>query len=37
MRNLLIHGYDIIRIDILVKTICEDLPGLIRQLDTLLV
>ncbi len=36
MRNLLIHGYDIIRIDILVKTIREDLPGLVKQLDTLL-
>lgn len=36
MRNLLIHGYDIIRIDILVKTIQEELPPLARQLDTIL-
>jgi len=35
MRNLLIHGYDIIRIDLLVKTIREDLPGLVVQLDEL--
>ena len=36
LRNLLIHGYDIIRIDLLVKTIREDLPELIVQLDDLL-
>ncbi|MFN3168482.1 MAG: DUF86 domain-containing protein [Phycisphaeraceae bacterium] len=36
MRNLLIHGYDIIRIDILCKTIREDLPGLVEQLDAIL-
>ena len=36
MRNLLIHGYDIIRIDILVKTIRQDLPELVGQLDAIL-
>ncbi len=32
MRNLLIHGYDIVRIDILCNTIREDLPTLIEAL-----
>lgn len=36
MRNLLIHGYDIIRIDILVKTIQQDLTSLVRQLKAIL-
>lgn len=36
MRNLLIHGYDIIRIDILVKTIQKDLAPLVRQLKAIL-
>jgi uncharacterized protein with HEPN domain len=36
MRNLLIHGYDIIRIDILVKTIQQDLAELVRQLKAIL-
>ena len=36
MRNLLIHGYDIIRIDILVKTIQQDLAVLVRQLEAIL-
>lgn len=36
MRNLLIHGYDIIRIDILVNTIRDDLVPLARQLQAIL-
>jgi uncharacterized protein with HEPN domain len=36
MRNLLIHGYDIIRIDILVNTIRDDLSPLARQLKAIL-
>ncbi|MEM6505279.1 MAG: HepT-like ribonuclease domain-containing protein [Planctomycetota bacterium] len=36
MCNLLIHGYDIIRIDILVNTIREDLGALARQLQAIL-
>ena len=32
MRNRLIHGYDVIDLDILWKTITEDLPPLIKAL-----
>lgn len=31
-RNLLIHGYDIVRYDILCNTIRQDFPGMIEQL-----
>ncbi|MEX0643125.1 MAG: HepT-like ribonuclease domain-containing protein [Pirellulales bacterium] len=32
MRNMLIHGYDLVRYDILCNTIRYDLPPLIEQL-----
>ena len=35
-RNLLIHGYDIVRVDILCDTIRSDFPALIEQLDAIL-
>lgn len=35
-RNILIHGYDIIRYDILHKTVRNDFPTLIRQLEEVL-
>ena len=31
-RNLLVHGYDIVRYDILCSTIREDFPGLVEEL-----
>lgn len=36
MRNLLIHDYDKIRFDILVKTIREDFPVMVKQIEALL-
>lgn len=36
MRNFLIHGYDHIRHDILCRTIRDDFPPLIKQLEQLL-
>jgi uncharacterized protein with HEPN domain len=33
MRNEIIHGYSSVDLDIVVKTIAEDLPPLIRQLE----
>ena len=33
MRNRLIHGYDVVDLDILWQTIAEDLLPLIRQLE----
>lgn len=36
MRNLLIHGYDIIRIDILIKTIQVDMVDLVHQLKAII-
>lgn len=35
-RNLLIHGYDIVRYDILLHTIRKDFPPLIEQLAKLI-
>jgi uncharacterized protein with HEPN domain len=35
-RNMLSHGYDIVRADILHQTICHDLPELIQRLIELL-
>ncbi len=32
MRNMLIHGYDVVDLDILWKTITEDLPATIHAL-----
>jgi len=34
MRNRLIHGYDVIDMDVLWQTITEDLPPLIKELET---
>ena len=34
MRNRLIHGYDVVDLDVLWQTIAEDLPGLIKSLET---
>lgn len=36
MRNMLIHGYDIVRPDILYQTIQEDFPKLIERLHQIL-
>ena len=36
MRNMLIHGYDIVDMDILWKTIEEDIPPLIGVLQAIL-
>jgi len=36
MRNKLIHGYDIIEHEIVYDTVKDDLPLLVRQLDTIL-
>lgn len=33
MRNRLIHGYDVIDLDILWQTVVEDIPNLIRALE----
>lgn len=35
MRNMLIHGYDIVDMDILWKTVEEDLPALITELESI--
>lgn len=36
MRNVLVHGYNEIRADIVVQTVRGDLPGLIAELERLL-
>jgi uncharacterized protein with HEPN domain len=36
MRNRLIHGYDVVDLDILWATITDDLPDLIRRLKAVL-
>lgn len=36
MRNRLIHGYDIVDLDIVWNTITADLPSLIESLETVL-
>ena len=36
MRNRLIHGYDVIDLDVLWQTITEDLPPLVRELERML-
>ena len=36
MRNMLIHGYDIVDLDILWKTIEDDLPALVKRLELLI-
>ncbi len=33
MRNRLVHGYDVIDLDLLWRTVKEDLPGLIASLQ----
>ena len=37
MRHRLIHGYDVIDLDILYSTVREDLPVLIEALETIVV
>jgi uncharacterized protein with HEPN domain len=36
MRNRLIHGYDVVDFDVLWQTVVEDLPPLIKDLDSIL-
>jgi uncharacterized protein with HEPN domain len=36
MRNRLVHGYDIIDLDLLRRTVKEDLPPLIASLQEIL-
>ncbi len=36
MRNMLIHGYDIVDLDVLWKTVEEDLPALIATLEPII-
>lgn len=36
MRNMLIHGYDVVDFDILWKTIEDDIPALIDRLESIL-
>lgn len=36
MRNRLIHGYDILDLDVVWDTITEDLPTLIQALESIL-
>jgi uncharacterized protein with HEPN domain len=36
MRNMLVHGYDVVDLDILWKTIEEDLPALHSMLDSII-
>ena len=36
MRNMLIHGYDVVDMDVLWKTIEDDIPALIRKLESVL-
>lgn len=34
MRNMLIHGYDVVDLDILWKTVEDDIPALIGKLES---
>lgn len=36
MRSMLIHGYDVVDLDILWKTVEDDIPALITQLESIL-
>ena len=36
MRNFLAHGYDLIDLDMIWRTVHEDLPDLIAQLEAIL-
>ena len=36
MRNILVHGYDIIRHEVLWDTATSDIPKLLKQLETIL-
>ena len=36
MRNMLIHGYDVVDLDILWKTVEDDIPALISKLESIL-
>ncbi len=34
MRNRLIHGYDVVDLDVLWQTVTEDIPQLVRDLES---
>ena len=36
MRNMLIHGYDVVDLDVLWQTVEDDIPALIRTLESVL-
>jgi len=36
MRNMVIHGYDVVDLDVLWKTVEEDVPDLIKKLQCIL-
>jgi len=36
MRNIIVHGYDVVRLDIVWRTVQEDLPALIDPLNAAL-
>ena len=36
MRNRLIHGYDVVDLDVLWQTVTEDLPPLVQELEKVL-
>jgi uncharacterized protein with HEPN domain len=36
MRHRLIHGYDVVDLDVLYDTVTDDLPGLIQELERIL-
>lgn len=37
MRNRLIHGYDVIDLDILWQTVVEDVPSLLNALERIVI
>ena len=36
-RHVLVHGYDIVDLDVVWKVICDDVPGLLKAVDALLI